>query len=391
MQKLYLSILITILALTLTACSSPLHDIILDDKDKTSVNDIPNLPQTGTGSEVNLDNSKTRAQIVIEDMSLEEKAGQLFLARCPEDAYIENALSLHPGGFVLFKRDFEGRTTEQVIDRIKSFNKNASVPLAIAVDEEGGTVVRISSNPSLYKEPFKSPQELYAEGGMEAVFDDADSKAELLLSLGVNLNLAPVADISLNIQDYIYPRSLGMDALKTADYVKNVVTAMEKRGLSSCLKHFPGYGGNADTHTGLAQDSREYDDFVKSDFLPFTAGIESGAPCVLVSHNIVESMDADRPASLSLSVHEILRRELEFDGIIMTDDVSMDAIAQYTGGDSPAVAAVLAGNDLIITSDFERDYESVLNALKDGSISEAALNDALTRIIEWKYNYGIIK
>ncbi|MFR5640703.1 MAG: glycoside hydrolase family 3 N-terminal domain-containing protein [Butyricicoccus sp.] len=157
---------------------------------------------------------------------------------------------------------------------------------------------------------------------------------------------------------------LRRDAEQTGEYVRTVVTQMVSDKTGMVLKHFPGYGNNADTHTGIAIDERPMDTFRQSDFLPFEAGIESGAQSVLVSHNVVNCMDADRPASLSAEVHRILREELGFDGVILTDDLIMDAIRDYTGGENAAVLAVQAGNDMLTSSDFVTQYNAVLAAYR---------------------------
>ena len=165
---------------------------------------------------------------------------------------------------------------------------------------------------------------------------------------------------------------------------------MNKENLSGVLKHFPGYGNNEDTHTGIARDKRPMSQFTETDFLPFSAGIEAGVPCVLVSHIIVECMDAEQPASLSAKVHQILRENLGFTGVIMTDDLSMEAITEYTGGENPAVAAFLAGNDMLMCSDLEQSYQALLEAVQQGEVTEERLNESVARILAWKYSKGIL-
>lgn len=190
---------------------------------------------------------------------------------------------------------------------------------------------------------------------------------------------------------FIYDRSYGRGTEKTSIYVARLIETMNRDGMISVMKHFPGYGDNVDTHTGIAIDERSYDVFKNSDFLPFKSGIEAGAPCILVSHNIVKSMDTDKPASLSENVHDILRNELNFSGIIMTDDLAMDAVKSYVENGEAAVQAVLAGNDMIISSDFQEQRQEILNAVKQGKISESQINEAVKRILAWKYMYKIIQ
>lgn len=324
-------------------------------------------------------------------MSLSEKVGQMLLARCPSEDAVESVGKYHLGGYVLFEQDFKGKSAPQVISTLGSYQSAASIPMLMAVDEEGGTVVRISENPKLSKTKFKSPHELYAEGGLAALKKDASNKAALLKSLGINLNLAPVSDVSTNPSDYIYKRALGKPAKETGAYVSAVVGATRSAGLASTLKHFPGYGDNVNTHTGIAIDKRPYSTFTSSDFVPFEDGIAAGAECVLVSHNVVECMDKGVPASLSPKVHGILRNDLHFTGVIMTDDLSMDAIKDYTHSTDPSVKAVLAGNDLLLTTDFKESYDSVLAAAENGTIPPGLIDKAVFRVLAFKYADGIMK
>lgn len=327
---------------------------------------------------------------LLEGMTLEEKVGQMFLVRCPEEATA--AVSRYKvGGFVLFARDFEGETKETVQDKIASYQAESKVPMIISVDEEGGSVVRVSKYRKFRESAFLSPRELYAAGGMERIVADTKEKAELLLSLGINVNLAPVCDISRNRNAFMYDRSFGGTAEETAEYVTAVAGTAKEAGLGSVLKHFPGYGNNADTHEGIVYDTRSYEIYKESDFTPFLAGIEAGAGAVMVSHNIVQCMDADLPASLSPEVHRILREELSFDGVILTDDLYMDAIQDFTGKEAAAVAAVLAGNDILCCTDFEVQIPAVIAAVKDGRISEERIDASVLRILQWKAELGLLE
>ena len=210
---------------------------------------------------------EAEARALLADMTVEEKVGQLFFVRCPEEAGAEKAAQYHLGGYILFGRDFRDSagswlTEDQVTATIAGYQAAAradtGIPLLIGVDEEGGTVVRASANPNLFPHRCLSPQDLYAQGGMEAVLSDAAAKNATLLQLGINVNFAPVADVSTDPGDFIYDRAFGQDAQATADYVAAVVEAMGETGIGTVLKHFPGYGNNVDTHTGIAVDQRPY-------------------------------------------------------------------------------------------------------------------------------------
>ena len=270
---------------------------------------------------------------------------------------------------------------------ISLLQENSKIPLLTAVDEEGGTVVRISSNPELASSKFLSPRELYTTGGFELIEEDTLNKSKLLNSLGLNLNLAPVVDVSTNPDDYMYKRSIGENTEITSEYAKVVIEASKGTKVSYTLKHFPGYGNNEDTHTASATDNRSYDDILNNDLPPFESGIEAGAEAILVSHNIVNSIDPDNPASLSASVHNLLRNKLDFTGIVITDDLSMGATSSINNN---ALKAIIAGNDLIITTDYKNSIESIKNAIENGDLSEEIIDRLAFRVIAWKYYKGLM-
>ena len=351
-----------------------------------------------------------------ENLTLEEQVSQLFFARCPDVNAAGQAAEYSPGGFLLFGRDFDGKTADEVksdiaaykpvggliyfaqnledreqvtamLTTVQTFTK---IPLFLGTDEEGGTVVRVSSNPLLRESRFASPQRLYAEGGLDRIRSDTAEKDALLLSLGVNVNRAPVCDISSDSASFIYPRTLGGDATETSDFVRTVVQQMKTDRVGMVLKHFPGYGGTADTHTGQAVDERPLSAFQSCDLLPFEAGIDEGAQAVLVSHNIVTCMDTEYPASLSPAVHELLRGTLGFTGVVMTDDLAMNAVTDFTGAENAAVLAVKAGNDMMISSDFVTQRSAVLDAVQNGTLEKSDIEQAAERVILWKIQLGLI-
>lgn len=350
---------------------------------------------------------KTALQAQLEKMTLEEKAGQLFFVRVPAENALEDINTYHLGGYLLFGRDTQDRTANEIIQAIASWqsqavNYDTGVPLLIGVDEEGGSVVRVSSNPHLRSRKFSSPGKLWEEG-LDAVIRETREKAILLKSLGFNVNLNPVADVSTNPGDFIYDRTTGKDAEEAADYAARVTETQSYYKLGSVLKHFPGYGDNKDTHTGVAVDDRPMETFLERDFLPFQAGIAveetvwpSGElrrllPAVLVSHNIVSCMDPDLPASLSRSVHRILREDLGFDGVVMTDDLAMDAVKAYAADGNVAVMSLQAGNDLVVTTDYRTQIPRVIQAVKDGVLEEKTIDEACLRVLRWKLELGLLE
>jgi Beta-glucosidase-related glycosidases len=336
-------------------------------------------------------NQTEEALKLLNQMSLEEKVGQMFFVRCSKNTALADIKQYHLGGYILFADSFEKETKTSIKKTIASYQATSDVPMLIGVDEEGGTVNRVSKYPAFRSKPFQSPQELFQLGGYDLIVKDTIEKARLLRSLGINVNLAPVCDVSTNAADYIFKRSFGQNAQNTTQYVNKVVRTMNAQGIGCTLKHFPGYGNNVNTHTDIAIDNRDSDQFYSNDFLPFEAGINAGAGSILVSHNIVKAFDKDYPASLSYSVHSILREDLNFSGVIMTDDLSMDAIKKYTNNEEAAVLAVQAGNDLLIASDYSVQIPAVINAVKNDEISIEQINESVMRVLSWKLALGIIK
>ena len=318
-------------------------------------------------------------------MTLDEKIGQVILAGAPATHQIETLQKNNYSGYILYKRDFDGKTANEVIKHINSLQKSSKIPLLIAVDEEGGSVIRVSSNSKLVSEPFKSSQELYNEGGLSLIKTDTINKSKILNNLGINVNLAPVVDVTDDKDAYIYKRTLGQNTEVTSEYAKTVISASKGTGVSYTLKHFPGYGNNKDTHDGISTDNRTYEELVKNDLPPFISGVKAGAEAVLVGHNIISSVDSKNPATLSASVHNLLTNEVGFTGISITDDLSMAAIT-----DSDAlVKALMAGNDLLIVTDSESSVNKILKAVNEGTLSEKVVDKAALRVLAWKYYKGL--
>ena len=331
-------------------------------------------------------------------MTLAEKVGQLFFLRCPSSGAEAAVAQHHLGGILLFTQDYKDAsgnwlTQDAFAEKLAALQAAAEndtgIPLLIGSDEEGGTVTRASRNPNLFPSKFPSPQSLFETVGLEGLLADTQQYNSRLHSLGITVNFAPVCDVSTNPKDFIYERSFGQNAQTTADYIAQVVAAMSDAGIASVLKHFPGYGSNADTHTGIAVDERPYEQFLAEDYLPFAAGIGAGAPFVLVSHNIVTCLDSSYPASLSAAWHEQLRSHLGFEGVILTDDLDMGAVKAYADGGNIAVLALQAGNDMIVCSDLTQ-IGAVIAAVQDGTLSEETIDSACRRVLAAKQSLSLI-
>lgn len=330
-------------------------------------------------------------EALMRSMTLEEWVGQLFLVGVDPANVHQHIKDYAPGGLLLFANDFANETPgDSAVKKIARWQDSAKIPLLIAVDEEGGTVTRVSCFPYYRGTRFLSPRKLFYQGGLEQVLKIEEEKCLLLSSLGVNVNLAPVVDVTTENGAFMYDRSLGEDASTTGEFAAGMVRLMNEQGIGNALKHFPGYGNNVDTHTGIAVDSRSLEEFQEKDLIPFQAGIDAGCGAVLVSHTIVEAFDPELPASLSPAVHRYLREEMGFEGVIMTDDLIMQAITDQYGAGEAALMAVLAGNDLLCCTTFEEQYEAVLDAVYDGRIDYDTLKAAVRNVLEWKAEIGLI-
>lgn len=345
-----------------------------------------------------------KANEKLQTLSLDEKIAQLFIVGTSQNSDIEKLQQYQFGGYLFFSDFFSNKTEEQVKKEIDNFQEASKIPLLIAVDEEGGKVVRVSNHTKLSEEPFKSPSQLYKEGGFENIKQDTIKKSRFLSNLGINLNFAPVVDISINPKDYMYDRTIKEEKEITANYAKTVINASKKCNVSYTLKHFPGYGSNKNTHVVSSIDERTYEDIYNNDLEPFRAGIKEEAEVIMVSHNTVTNIDNKNPASISKKINDLLRDDLKFSGIIITDAINMGAIQENYTTDDAIVKAILAGNDMIIISidksttdkitntkmTYETVIKSVQEALENGTINEEIIDKAVMRILAWKYYKGLM-
>ncbi len=323
----------------------------------------------------------------LQKMSTEEKIGQVILARYPDSNVINDLKKYKLSGFLFFEKSFKDKEKSEVQNMIKNLQTNSSIPLLTAVDEEGGKVVRVSNNPKLVKEKFRSPRELYDAGGFTEIKNDTINKSNVLKELGINLNLAPVSDVTTNDSAYMYSRTLGLGTKETSEYAKTVIEASKGTGVSYSLKHFPGYGNAEDSHSNITKIDDSYTDIVNNFYPPFEAGIESGAEAIIVNHNIYENIDKDNPASLSTIVHNVLRNDLKFTGVVITDNLDMSAVESI---DDATLKAVLAGNDIIITTDYAGSFNAIKSAIDDKTLSENTINKMAFKVIAWKYYKGLM-
>ncbi len=335
---------------------------------------------------------------LLANMSLTEKVAGLFIVT-PEAITGVNtavaasdgtkkALEEYPvGGIIYMKKNI--KSAEQLTEMIENTKSYSKYPLFIAVDEEGGTVSRVASAGLAPLQP--SAAEIGSGGPTEA-YQAMQAGIEIggyLSEFGFNLNFAPVADIS-NVENSIMKdRAYGSDAATVDAFVRNMMGGLEERNVTACVKHFPGIGSTtADTHNGLVSIDRTAQEMRTEELTVFQSAIDAGARMIMVGHASVEALAGDKmPSSLSqVIVTDILRNELGFQGVIITDALNMSAISQYYASEQAAVMALKAGCDMVLMpEDFAQAYAGVVNAVNEGTISEERINDSLRRIYRIKY------
>lgn len=338
----------------------------------------------------------------IAQMSLEDKVAGLFLIT-PEaltgvetvtiaGSGTEEALKKYPvGGLIYFQKNIQSET--QLKEMISSTTPKSKYPLFFAVDEEGGSVTRLAAG-GLDVPKVAAMAEIGASGDAEAAYAAGSTIGGYLGEYGINLDFAPVADVAEAGHAALGDRSFGADAAQDAQMVKAAVSGIQGAGVSACIKHFPGLGSaTADTHEGAAVSERTLEELRESDLLPFQAGIEAGVDMVMVGHIALPAVTGDNtPASLSEAVITgLLRKELSYNGIVITDALRMKAVSeQYTSAEA-AVMTLQAGADMILMPEnFEEAYEGVLAAVNDGTLTEARITESLERIYRVKYR-GILE
>lgn len=318
----------------------------------------------------------------VSKMSLEQKVAQMFFVVCPDSGAVSLLDRYQVGGYFLENKDFKNKSRNTVIANIKAYQAAVKIPLLIMVNEEGGKETSVSNN--LRSNRFRLAQNVFKSGGMDSIIADTTEKTEFLQAFGINVNMNPVADLPDSSEDFIYERSFGTDVDETSNYVKSVVKVMKGLKMGSVLKHFPGYGNTPDTNDLIYHDTRDYDVIMDEDIKPFKAGVETGANCILVGHNIVDVIDNQNPGSLSSNMISLVRKELEYNGVIMSDNISKATSAAFGSAEEVAIKSVQAGNDMIITDNPQEHIEAIINAAKSNQIDLNDLDKSVMRILAWK-------
>lgn len=382
-------IIILIVFMILTGCGN--KDEIKNDNIETSVTAEPQREE------------KDQAKEIVDKMTIEEKVGQMFIVM-PEafditgeavtvfsDNIGEGINKYNVGGIILFAKNI--KEPEQTKKLINSIQGSLKYPIFIAVDEEGGRVARVGNNQNM-KVPVIEPMAQVRDSNR--AYEIGLTIGTYLSELGFNLDFAPDADVLTdkgNIE--IGDRSFGDNAERCGEMAAEIVKGLQQKGVSAVLKHFPGHGGTeSNSHEGLSESKRTLEEMRNVEFIPFKMGIEAESDFVMAAHLSVPNVTGENtPATLSkYMITDLLKNELGFKGIVVSDAMNMGAIVEYFGADEAAVKAVNAGIDiLLMPENLDSAYNAVLNGVKNGEISKERLDDACYRIVNIKLKRGIMK
>lgn len=354
----------------------------------------------------NLPNSEEKAdkeiEAYLEQMSLEEKAAQLFIITPESLVGISNvtaasemtkeAFEQYPvGGFVYFENNLlSGEQVKEMLSNVQKYSmERVNLPAFTCVDEEGGTVARISGTGKFDVPDIENMSAIGMTGDVKAAYDAGGKIGNYLHELGFNVDFAPVADVLSNEKNTVVGRrSFGSDPDLVADMSMAVCEGLREHGVYAVLKHFPGHGATEeDSHQGYAYTEKSLEELQENELIPFQRGIDSNVSFIMAGHISLPNVTGDdTPASLSeIMIGQILREKMGYDGIVVTDAMNMGAVAQHFSASEAAVRALFAGADLILMpQDFKAAYQGVLEAVKRGDLSEERIDESVRRILDVK-------
>lgn len=387
-------------AFALAACSS--HTPVEPSSESTSlpISDV-SMP-SATPSEESTSTATSETAALMADMTLEEKVAQMFIVK-PEDitgvdAVVQAgkqtraALEQYPvGGLIYFGTNLESTDqTRAMLTATQEFaHEITGLPVFLCVDEEGGTVSRIGGTEGFGIENVGDMSAVGATGDTAYAKEVATNIGAYLTELGFNVDFAPDADVANNPDsDTMVLRSFGTAGSEVAPFVKAQVEGFTEAGILSCAKHFPGIGGaEGDSHEVSIYSHKTLDEMAQDELLPFQAAIEADVPFIMVGHlSTPEATGDDTPASINPAIiTDVLREQLGYDGIVITDSMSMGAVNERYTASEAAVLAIEAGVDIVLTpADFPAAYQSVLDAVSSGRISEERIDESVARIVQAK-------
>lgn len=333
---------------------------------------------------------------MIDQMSIDEKIGQLIFAGISGTTITEETKSLmhdyHVGGIILFANNLENpEQSLKLLNQIKVENGENDLPLFLGVDQEGGRVERLPDLPRL-----PSSQEVALRGLKQFPYHMGVLLAKQVTAFGFNLNFAPVLDVNSNPNNpVIGDRSFGSDPEIVSVYGIQTMKGLQSENVITAVKHFPGHGDtHVDSHLELPEVNKSLEELQELEFIPFENAIEEGVDIVMTAHILLPQIDSEYPSSMSQKIITgVLREQLEFGGVVMTDDMTMKAITNHYQIGEAAVKSIQAGTDIILMAhDYEglvSVFQSLKTAVNSGDITEEELNESVRRIIQLKRDYDL--
>lgn len=406
MQRKTASVLTVALAILLVAALILLPPLFKRGEEVEGPEESPPLgqlptPDGETPSEAPEDQGEgQRIHAKIEAMSLHEKVCQMFIVlpdaltgekdTVAADETLKAGLEKYPvGGLVLLQGNIKDE--QQLITLIQNAQSYSQIGLFLTCDEEGGRVGRLKAALGAHE---IGPMLDYKDQGEEVAFQNAVTLSKALKKYGLNMDLAPTADVLSNEENTVIgDRAYSDSYAQAAALIPSAIRGFQSENIVSVLKHFPGHGSTAeDSHDGSAFVHKTLEELRREDFLPFVSGIASGADMVMLGHLIVQEIDGETPAPLSQQiVTEILRKELGFDGVIITDALGMKALTSHYTTEEVALGALKAGVDiLLVPESLEAAVQAIESAIDRGELTEERINESVYRILKVKAEKNII-
>ena len=365
--------------------------------------EVTEQPQT----EVQTDPVEEQAAQLVSQMTLEDKIAQMFVitpnaltgyasgVTAAGDTTKEAYQSRPVGGIVYMADNLTDpeQTTTMLSNMQEIARERTGLPVFLCVDEEGGSVARIAGNDAFGVTNVGNMSDIGASGDVQNAYNAGSTIGSYLAALGFNVDFAPVADVLTNPDNQVIgQRSFGSDAQKVAGMVTSELQGLSAAGVYGTVKHFPGHGGTSgDSHDGAVSTDKTLEELMAEELVPFQSAIDGGVNFVMVGHISAPNVTGDNaPATLSkVLITDVLRGQMGYNGIVITDAMNMEAVAGFYNSDKAAVLAVTAGADMILMpADYNTAYTGILNAVNDGTITEERINESVTRIVKAKLAMG---
>lgn len=359
-------------------------------------------PSSESG-EPSASSERTPEESALAGMTLKEKVGQLFVLAYRKDENKQNLTALNqtaidemteiqPGGIILFGENIA--SVEQVRNFIVSAKQTARYPLFVSVDQEGGSVQRITKTDSISATALPPMYQVGLTKDPALAKKVGNVLGSELSVFGFNMDFAPDCDVFSNPNNTVIGhRAFSSDPEVVAQLSVMVSQGLREENVIPVAKHFPGHGDtDADTHLGYAVSNKTIDELWKTELIPFKAQIKTGVSAVMVSHISLPAVNGDNtPASLSRKVITgLLRQKMGYQGLVITDSLAMGAIVQNYTAEKVPILALEAGADLLLMPENPKAaHNAVLSAVKDGTLSEARIDESVLRILKVKYEYGL--